>query len=355
MGNYTFADRYSEACLTTTPEKITAREAAVKSLADGITNEQILNLVMFYYGSDFKLEWFSAGFLEHDATFSMVNNANESRLLAALTLSELMTNDENEFLILALIVGNFKGFRVPPRADWLINSAEVSYRDIAAQRRSVSTIDCDVIVKPSKLTESLKALDSDADTDTNQVLQKVHLEVRGSVVSTSKQISAILELFENKISMMDEENQMLWWWTGGYSNRLNCSFAELSPILAGVIAALELAELTSYSYLGPLAIPVMIEKVSALSEKESNQSPKTLSEIVDSITPDELKKIYIPSKLSPFISPGLTALKLANTLGSNVWQTSFKEQTGLEPTLSISPIVFAEQLYRERLLEGVVQ
>ena len=356
MAKYTFADKYSEERLSPTAEQITSREATVIRILSDIKDDQILDLVMYYYGNDVSgLEWLRDQFRQEDVTFSMVNNANEARLLTALILSELISNN-HYFSILAVIVSSFKGKRTPPKAAWLVSEAEAAYRNLVVTDQDWSNIEVNIVpITTPKLSEELKAL-AVAETNTvpNDALSKVNNEARKSVLQISQHFANTLKELNNRIEIIREENQILWWWTGGYSNILGRSFKSTTPALAGIIAAIELGDLTTHSYLGRLGIPVILEKVTALAKTDPNQSFGEFDSIINSLAPEDLEKINLPLKSPPFISPVSTAINLAKTSGNNAWSVRFKEQTGMESSLSIETVILAEQLYREHLLGQVL-
>lgn len=67
MAKFTFADRYSEAGLEPSSEKINSRHEPVKRIITDITDAQLVDLVLFYYGfSSGNLEWFRDEFAQED-------------------------------------------------------------------------------------------------------------------------------------------------------------------------------------------------------------------------------------------------------------------------------------------------
>ncbi|WP_174868526.1 GTPase-associated system all-helical protein GASH [Pectobacterium polaris] len=355
MTTYTFADRYSEAGINPSAEKILSREGPVRQIVDTINDQQIMDLAMFYYGcSGIDLDWFRNAFVETDASFSMVNNEREARVLSALVLSELIKLQSTN-TILAISLGSVRGLRLPPQSSWLVYEAEKAFLACAVEDRSHEAIPSKV--SPTfnqKLTDELVELAAAGDAlDTKtlvDLLNKVREEARSSAVTTSKQVSAALEKCDRQLSMMREESQMLWWLTGGVSKTLSRSFTTFTPAQAALIGALDLGKLTTYTHLGPVAIPAILDKIIALAKKTRTQTPHSLSTLVDSFVPEDLEQFNVSNKLSPYIAPVTAAINFAKTSGAGVWHARFAQTTGLEASLLLEPVMMAEQLYREHLL-----
>ncbi|MGE6101600.1 hypothetical protein ACLH0B_20455 [Aeromonas salmonicida] len=72
MAKFTFADRYAEAGLSPSAERIISRQEPAKRIVGNIKDNQILELVAVYYGSNnIDLDWFRDEFSTEDASFSL--------------------------------------------------------------------------------------------------------------------------------------------------------------------------------------------------------------------------------------------------------------------------------------------
>jgi hypothetical protein len=351
MTTYTFADRYSQAGVAPAADKIILRENAVNSIVSEIESKQILDLVMFYYGKTAtNLEWLRDGFAKEDASFSLINNEREARVLSALILSKLI-DDSDDLTILAVTVGSVRGMRKPPESNWLVYDAEVAYRNQSIANRQCKTVKYKI--QPNytpKLEDEIKSLIETNDLATTALLlSKVRNETRTSATSTSSQVTVALQELEQQILIMREESQMLWWLMGGFSNTLNRSFASTSSAQAAFAGAADLWDLTT-SFLGPLAIPAMLERIVAFSKKSRKSSTDGLDFLIDSFPVDDLQKFNIPNNLSPFIAPITAAINMARVTDAGVWHDRFTTSTGFEASLPLDSLSIAEQLYRELLL-----
>jgi hypothetical protein len=144
---------------------------------------------------------------------------------------------------------------------------------------------------------------------------------------------------------------MLWWLTGGHSRNLERSFADFAPAQAALVAAVDLASLTTVTQVGPIAVPAMLERVIAMAKKQRGQVGKDLASAIDGLTPTDIERLPIRSDVVPArLAPVTQALSLAKTIGVGTWHARFRETTGLEPATTFEPVELATQLYREHLL-----
>lgn len=352
MTTHTFADRYREAGLEPTAEKIHSREEPVKQIVEDIELHKIVELTMFYFGrSGLDMTWFRDEFVKADASFSMINNDREARVLAALVLSQLI-RAHNNVAILSVCVCSVRGARLPPQSSWLVLDAEEAFLKRSVAARAPKSVDAKFTPTVNqKLTEDIDAAAQSPDlTILLSLLKEVRKEAQASSVVTTKQMSGALTECQRQLSLMREESQMLWWLTGGYSKALSRPFASLLPEQAALAGATDLAMLTTYTALGPVAIPAMLDKIVAMAKKTKAQPAATLNGIVDGFSSDDREKLNIAIDSDPFITPVSSAIIQALAAGTGAWHSRFNTTTGLDASLSMAPVLLAEQLYREQLL-----
>lgn len=358
MSQFTFADRYSEAGLSPTAEKVLLREKPIENIVENIEVQQIISLTQFYYGCAGRdMNWFRDAFAEEDASFSLINNEREARVLSALVLDALIHEDNSE-AILAVSIGSVRGQRTPPQSAWLAFEAETAFLESSVNFRVYKPVPKNVTFPSNtKLTDELKAMAEEPDlVALALLLTKVRDEARSSTQTTSKQIAAALNACDRQLSLMHEESQMLWWLTGGHSKTLSRSFNAFTSAQAALIGAMDLGMLTTYSPLGPVAIPAMLDRIMTMAKKSRSTNPPQvpLHTLIDSFTPEDIEKFDISQTLPPFLFPLSTAITLVKTTGINVWHSRFAQLTGLDASLSLEPVVMAEQLYREHLLRRLL-
>lgn len=352
MGTFNFADRYAEAGLAPNAQVITAREAPASRIVDNITDPQILALAAVYYeSSDVELTWLRDEFAKEDASFSLVNNARETRVLAAVILGELIANESNE-AILAVITGNVAGHRQSSQCEWLISDAKNFLGKLSVSHRKPGKIETKITsaVTP-KLAEEIAEV-SDQDWDALRIaVGKIRTESISSNRTTSSQTTSALNELSRQLSYMREESQILWWLFGGHSRLLKCSFASLSIPQAAIVGAVDLGSLTTYSSLGPVAAPAVLERVLLMAKKSKAQTACELAAAIDGLSAEHLDCLTVyPEKLPPRIAPITAAIDMARTMGTGNWHARFKAKTGFDASLQFEPLELSEQLYFENLL-----
>jgi hypothetical protein len=352
MAKYTFADRYAEAGLSPSAQMITSRQEPAKRIVANINDAQILDLVSVYYAfSDIKLEWFRDEFVQEDASFSLVNNDREARVLAALILGELI-DDDNATAILAVCVGGAKGLRIPQESPWLLVSAEKALVRLSVEDRVPPQITTKVTpTQNAKVADDIAALGQTNDWPTLiSILGKIREEANSSAKTIARQVANALDSFESKTEIMREESQMLWWLIGGHSRTLERSFTSFCPQQAAVVGAVDLGVLTTYSQFGPVAIPAMLERVIASAKNVEEAQLCELAVVVDSFAKEDLDRLNVPTQLPAQLAPITSAIVFARTMGIGAWHSKFHSMTGLDSSIPLEPIVLAELLYREHLL-----
>ncbi|MGI2214342.1 GTPase-associated system all-helical protein GASH [Shewanella oncorhynchi] len=348
---YTFADRYAEAGLSPSSELIKSREATVNKILDHISDEQKLDLVNAFYGCEStNLEWFRDALRENDASFSLVGNQREARVLAALIL-ETLIDDGVRLAILAVCTGSVNEKRVVADCHWLVGKAESALLQTAVTSREAGEFAVKITpTQTPKLADEMSPLASTADW---QLLASVLVKIRNETLTSSntmvKQISSLLNQMNFQMSMMREESQMLWWLTAGFSNVLDCYFSELDTEEAAVAGAIDLANLT-VSELGPIAIPAMLDRVISFSKTKKPRQSQDLESVISKL---DVKKINLDldqTETHAWLMPISTALKLSAQQGKQGWKEKFLELTGFDETLLLEPRSLGLQLYREIIL-----
>lgn len=351
MAKFTFADRYIEAGLSPTPQTIASRQGPAKRIVENITNNQILDLVSVYFGStEVTLEWFRDEFFKEDISFSLVNNERETRVLAALILSDLI-DEENAVAILAITTGSLRGLRSPLDSSWLVNCAEESLMRLSVEERQYEEVQTKVTTTTNaKLSDAISELGVDDWTGLTTTLEQIRTEAQSSAKNMATQIAKTLKAFDRQVSLMQEESQMLWWLIGGHSRTFERSFTVFGTHQAALIGAVDLGALTTTSRFGPIAISAMLERVIDSAKKPKGQKIYDLGAVIDSFTVGELEQLDVPTQLSALLAPVSSAITLARTMGIGVWQTRFQSNANFESSIQLVPISLAEQLYREHLL-----
>ncbi len=352
MTTFSFADRYAEAGLAPGADIITARQAPAARLAEEINSRRLLDLAGIYYGAgDIDLSWLRDEFAKEDASFSLVNNERETRVLAAIILGSLVAK-ENPAAILAVVAGRVAGHRQPAEGAWLVGEATAQLGHLAVSDRIPARIETKIqhLTQP-KLNDEIPAIAQNDWATLLATMIKMRIESQSSMRAMATATTAALGALNVQVRLLREENQMLWWLHGGHSRSLERAFSTLAPAQAALVGALDLAALTTVSELGPVAAPALLERVLDLARRPRGQTAKGLAATVDGLERADLERLLVhPDRVPPRLAPATSALSLAGTIGAGAWHQRFAETVGLDPTTEFEPLELAVQLYREQLL-----
>jgi hypothetical protein len=175
--------------------------------------------------------------------------------------------------------------------------------------------------------------------------------------SASARDDAMVDAFDAlsaRQSALEEEMRMHWWVIGKASTALGCPLADLPIFEAAARAALELVSMVSSQRpAGPFAAPALLERALQRADGAGNEKQSLSSAIVD-IPMAVRRKIFV-SKPSTTVVPGTFPIMLAaewsiESGDEDDWQPRFKRVANVDPKMVITPIEFAQQLYRESLL-----
>lgn len=355
MGQPTFADRYAEAGLQTTGPIINARGESIKRVVADATPARIFDLIGAYYEiPETDLSWFRDEIAQDDPTFSLMTGAREARILAAIALGELVTKGKSQ-AILGVITAHVAGKFRPAQADWLITDAKGALANFSVINRAPRKITTAINVPtPAKaLEETLEEIVANDWPGLLSGLGEMRVDTLSLIKSNATQTTSALTELDRQMKLMREETQILWWIFGGHSRSLCRGFSSLDPHQAALVGAVDLANLTNYTHLGPIAAPAMLSRVIASSKKQKVTSAKTLLATLESFEQGDLDSLEITTGLPSRITPVSIAIDLVRTLGKGAWHQRFKTLTGIEASIEFEPISLAVQLYYEHLLGQV--
>lgn len=348
----TFADRYAEAGLVMTGPIINARGESIKRVVADATPARIYDLIgAFYEIPETDLSWFRDEIRIDDPTFSLVTGEREARILAAIALGELVSKG-NARAILGVNTSHLGGRVRPAQAEWLITDVKQALLDFAVRNRAPKKITTAIAVPtPDKaLGEQLEEIAVNDWAALISGMEGIRAETYSLVKSNASSTSTALTELQRQMKLMREETQMLWWIFSGHSLSLCRSFGSLDPHQASVIGAIDLANLTNFTLLGPIAAPAMLERVIASAKKPKPPLAKPLLTTLESFNHADLERLDIRTDLPPRITPISIAIDLVRTLGKGTWHHRFKALTGIEASVEFDPISLAVQLYYEDLL-----
>ncbi|AYN20105.1 GTPase-associated system all-helical protein GASH [Alcaligenes aquatilis] len=153
----------------------------------------------------------------------------------------------------------------------------------------------------------------------------------------------VAKLLVRRMSLSDEELQMLWWLIGGHSDVAGAPFAKVEGALRPLAFGGELGQLTEVSP-GPASV------TSLLSRAGISDDMLTILDAVNAADMDWTKEITESSRISPVTTPLHFALEKKSEIGSSdAWLPVWIAMTGLPEDASMPAIKLAELFYREYL------
>ncbi len=349
------ADFYRTANLSPSHEIITLRTEPVKKAAAQITGEQSVDLVRYYYGLPRAQEatWLPELFRESDASFSLIENEREAAVLAAAILATSIGSGSPRPAV-AVLAGSGGGLRAPLVCPQVVGQARDTLVSDAIERRNGALPDVRSIKAPGRTKTGASAAAAVVAQDwakAGETLKLVSDENVKNIEALVSQTVSILTPLTSAIKELREEVQILWWHIGGWSRDLQKPFAEFPAETAAMLAGIDIAELSD-AVRPPASSLVLLEKTLALG-RETVPADCTFESAVMGLSVDQLAAIDLPASLTGIVDlcPIHTALLKAREIGGNgAWHQAFTKSTGLEPTAALSPICFAMQALRERLL-----
>jgi hypothetical protein len=346
-----FADKYALAGLQPGPEIIALRKKSIDRVPKDIKHAQVLNLCRYYFGlPNADVQWLTNILVEDDPSFSLISNGREMKTLVACVLSDRIEAKYN-YTAQSILVASAMGERRPAEANWLLEMAAQAEIDQQVATRQPPAISEIKRLSASKLNEEIEAL-SEEEGDHAGVIGKVRAESVGNAAAMITQANAALSAVSRQNEMLREQNGILWWLYGAASNQLNRPFANVPFPSNYVLCGLELAELCMG--LGPVAAPVMLERMAKLAKK-GRGAISSLETAVEGFKQAEVEDFPLarPDGFDDLFVVHSALENYANN-GAGAWQTIVVKATGLDVSAAVEPLDLGLQAFREyRLAEGI--
>lgn len=203
MSEFTFADRYAQSALSPNAQIITFRQTSASRIVESATPPQIHDLVAAYYGSPHvNMHWFRDEFAKEDASFSLVNNEREMKVLAALILEQLLSKKDPE-AILGILTGNAGGQRSPEDAPWLLHAAKEAFVKLSVANRETEVVDAEVTstINP-KLKDEVAGIEEGDWAGLVATLAKMRAEAQASDRNVAAQTKKALKALSRELGMV---------------------------------------------------------------------------------------------------------------------------------------------------------
>ena len=349
-----FGDWMRDALADIDEDVLKRRWVGVEALAGSLEGEEVLDLLLYSTGcgthNDATLEKVRRSFWECDNAFRMQGNDLELRRLCGAVLIHVLQKESEHQVnaALACICVQFGGSLDEYGWSVLLQEAETTLQDLSAKVRSNDMIERNVArtVLSSKASARVKQLKDERYEympidDLSQILSQFTRAIN--------QIGKDRVELHSALALQKEENDILWWLVGGYSNDLKQPFEGMKGAVAATVAGKELADHVIHLP-GPLSVINILNRV--LKGTKENKVAISLESLVPEL-PMQWRKELVAETTDRVLRycPLMAAISHCVTMEDDAsWTTPFSKQFPHDTTLDILPDVLAYQMYRERML-----
>lgn len=146
------------------------------------------------------------------------------------------------------------------------------------------------------------------------------------------------------LRLQDEELNMLWWLTGGFSFDLQKPFHDVAPLSRPLVFAKELADLTAF-------VPGPGTTTALFSRAGLTDSMCTIASAVNTTPTPLLQQLVNMQQPSPISTPiHYAILRQVETGPGDAWLAGWSAASELDPQTETSSLTMGTLFYHERLL-----
>lgn len=281
-----------------------------------------------------------------DSAFDPTHSARELQVLAAAVLARLAPSMPDAALLVttASMVGSRKA-ELPMDLAGLAEAALIKLSERKQVRQEFSKIELAAPKVEYKFDAEILA------TMEPEKIQAEFGRLRDATAAAIERVvssqNRVVKVLHERQELDEEELQMLWWLTGGYSHICEKPFAKIEDKLLPLTLAHELAEMTAVSP-GPGSIRALLLRAGVGTKKLK------LVDAVNAPSAEWAKKVSDSMLVSPVTTPIHFALEHRAELAStDTWQAAWAGITGLSVDLQLSAVTLAELFYREHVFLNV--
>lgn len=343
---------YAEIDVTGDEARRAARSAAVAAAANAADSELIECLVRIAFRSrtapsPASRKTFLDALQSADAAFPSNGNDRELQIMAASTLADLM-HDGGEIgaeAALAAAVSSFGGARkieLPMDLDAMARQSLVTIANQLRKRPNATSLTI-----PPKLDSDAAVAGLKAEFNHQTVLKAIETAKANLATLVNHHVKNG-NAVERFLRVQDEELQMLWWLVGDRSIDLDCAFSEVPLDAQPLVLAKELADMTQMLP-GPASVIALLAKAGIKDKK------KPVSAMINAVDTAWIARVLPPPEivLSPLTAPLHLALRRQQETGKGTaWIAGWAAAAEVPTALTISPLAFGLQFYRERVLRA---
>lgn len=277
-----------------------------------------------------------------DPEFDGARDERELQVLAAATLIQLWgTMPDAALVSTTAAVGGLRKVDLPMDLVGLAEGALVSL----SARKHIRQDEDEFIVAAPKVAfavdnENLATMQYE---QFRVHFEKLHVATSSAIERLIAAQNRVVKELHGRIRLGEEELQMLWWLTGGFSGSANRPFSKVPEPARPLILARELGELTNVSP-GPASIRAILGRAGVGSGKVK------IADAVNSVDAEWARSASTSQLVSPATTPIHFALEQRSEMGStDAWQAGWSSLTGLPVGAQLPSANLAELFYREHV------
>ncbi|MFC5736033.1 GTPase-associated system all-helical protein GASH [Sinirhodobacter huangdaonensis] len=277
-----------------------------------------------------------------DTAFDPTHSARELQVLAAAVLARLAPNmPDAALLVTTASMGSSRKPELPMDLAGLAEAALVKLSERKQVRQEFASIKLAAPTVEYKFdAEILAAMEAGK-------IQAEFARLRDATAAAIERVvsdqNRVVKVLHDRQELDEEELQMLWWLTGGYSHVSEKPFAKIEDKLLPLTLAHELAKMTAVSP-GPGSVRALLLRAGVGTTK---------LKLVDAVNAPSAKwatEVSVSTLVSPVTTPIHFALEQRAELEStDTWQATWAGLTGLPVDLQLPAVTLAELFYREHV------
>ena len=355
MPHEEFATWYSAVDFGDSPTRVEARASGVSKAFKRLNYDRCSSLLDLVLAHPNAFEGQGAELLrrtcrESDPAFPISGNENELTLLAEIVLAIAMDRSkENELagkvadLICSALANGARD--MSGVTDLLSRARDGIQRQSRLLRRRPR-----LPKKPTRYSPTLdftRCFDEFSNPgdigELQQLMQRVSVRISANIHQASSTARSEREALERHIRLQDEELDLLWWASNGFSETLQQSFSEVEPGTRTLVSAIEAADRTQYVP-GPCSILGLLERAGL-----SGSADISIEEVINALPPDQRRSICTTA-LSAHTPLHLALEMKEETPDSDTWSGHWSARTKIDGALKRREYEIAQLFYQERLV-----
>jgi hypothetical protein len=347
-----FAQWYGRLEVGQNAERRSARWRGVLAVRDEADTDVIEALVRLAFGERYVAaaparERIIASFRDADETFAA--DPRELQVLAGCALWHLLNNFDKDSARTGLSIqtASFVGFRKPELPMDLVGLASNAMDQMSMKVRQRPSLDgaTSGYRMPDSFDKAVEKLASDL----NHVTVKSVLDIVKASYSSLSQAHAKATLkLANFVKVQDEELQLLWWLTTGWSKLTETTLDSIPPDAQPIALAADIAAMTQVSP-GLTTLEGLLHRAGLKNRKKVG-----FAAVLKACDAPWLNSLMPAAEVSPLTMPLHLALRrFEEAQRSEKCVSAWEAAVGLPEGTTALPLLLARQFYRERLLLAV--